>query len=322
MPLPGGEAPLPLGGSREVAGGARLAGPACPSPRHPASPAAETEEGEARGEEAEALAAGVAALGLPLPPSGAARLLAFLAELRRWNRAYNLVADAPPLAWVRTHLLDSLTIADPLRVLAVEAGHLAVRSAGERSRAGSTRPQGGDVRSPRGEPRSREREDLARSGDGGPEVRPRTESPPSPDHPVRAGGPFRVLDLGSGAGLPGIPLAIALPELRFTLLDGNGKKARFCRHAVTALGLPNVEVAEERAERYAPPAPFDAAVARAVGSLARVRALLRPRCRGPILVMKGRCPAHELEALRGVPAETVPLRVPGLEAERHLVVLR
>jgi len=235
------------------------------------------------GEEAKALAAGTAELGLRLPPAGAGRLLAFLAELRRWNRAYNLVADAPPLAWVRIHLLDSLAIAGPLRVLAAEAGHPAARSAAERSRAGSPR---------------------------------------SPDHPGRAGRPFRVLDVGTGAGLPGIPLAVALPELRFVLLDGNGKKARFCRHAVTALDLPNVEVVEERAERYAPPAPFDAAVVRAVGSLARVHALVRPRCRGPILAMKGRHPARELEALGGVPFEAARLRVPGLEAERHLVVLR
>ena len=228
-------------------------------PRTAAEPSGETGDREA----AEVLAAGAAELGLRLPPAGVERLLAFLAELRRWNRAYNLVADAPPLAWVRAHLLDSLTVADPLRVLAAEAGH-----------------------------------------------------------PGRAGRPFRVLDVGTGAGLPGVPLAVALPELRFVLLDGNGKKARFCRHAVTALELPNVEVVEERAERYAPPVPFDAAVVRAVGSLARVRALVRPRCRGPILAMKGRYPAREIEALGGVPFEAARLRIPGLDAERHLVVLR
>ena len=226
-------------------------------------------------EEANALAAGTAELGLWLPPSGAERLLVFLAELRRWNRAYNLVADARPLAWVRAHLLDSLAIAPRLLTFAEGA-----------SRSGPASAEGPSGGTPDG------------------------------------GGPFRVLDLGSGAGLPGIPLAVALPELRFVLLDGNGKKARFCRHAVTALGLPNVEVVEERAERYAPPTPFDAAVVRAVGSLARIRALVRPRCRGPILAMKGRYPARELEALGEVPYEAVRLRVPGLDAERHLVVLR
>ena len=235
------------------------------------------------GEEAKALAAGVAELGLRLPPPGAEGLLAFLAELRRWNRAFNLVADAPPAGWVRSHLLDSLSIADRLRSLAAKVDRPAPSSLGEPSRAGSSRSQ---------------------------------------DYPAAApAGPFRVLDLGSGAGLPGIPLAIALPELRFVLLDGNGKKARFCRHAVTALGLANVEVVEGRAERYAPSLLFDAVVARAVGSLARLRALARPYCRGPILAMKGRYPAHELEALEGVPFETARLRVPGLEAERHLVIL-
>ena len=217
-----------------------------------------------KGEEATALAAGVAELGLRLPPPGQERLLAFLAELRRWSRAYNLVAGAPVLDWVRSHLLDSLSIAAPLRAVAAEAGHGEAPSA----------------------------------------------------------GPFRVLDLGSGAGLPGIPLAVALPELRFVLLDGNGKKARFCRHAVRALGLPNVEVVEGRAQGRASSPPFDAAVVRAVGSLARIRKLVRPCCRGPILAMKGRYPARELEELEGVLFETARLRVPGLEAERHLVIFR
>lgn len=299
---------------------------------------------------AEALVAGAAELGLRLPPAGVERLLAFLGELQRWNRAYSLVADGSSPDWVGRHLLDSLSIADPLRVLAVEAGRLEERSAGELSRSGSPRSQDrtsalgegisppgegtsplgegvsppGEGVSPLGEGTSPpwERGHPARADDGGPAAHLETGSPRSPDHPGRASRPFRVLDLGSGAGLPGIPLAIALPELRFVLLDGNGKKVRFCRHAVTALGLPNVEVVEERAERYAPTAPFDAAVVRAVGSLARIRALVRPRCRGPILAMKGRYPSRELEALGRVPFEAARLRIPGLEAERHLVVLR
>ena len=239
---------------------------------------------EAPGEEAKVLAAGVAELGLRLPLAAEERLLAFLAELRRWNRAYNLVADAPVLDWVRSHLLDSLSIAAPLRAVAAEGDLSGSPSPCEPSQAGSPRSQ---------------------------------------DHlEASASRPFRVLDLGSGAGLPGIPLAVALPELHFVLLDGNGKKARFCRHAVRLLGLPNVEVAEGRAEDRAPSPPFDAAVVRAVGSLARVRELVRPCCRGPILAMKGRYPARELEDLEGVLCETARVRVPGLQAERHLVILR
>ena len=134
--------------------------------------------------------------------------------------------------------------------------------------------------------------------------------------------PRRVLDPGSGAGLPGIPLAIALPELHFVLLDANGKKVRFCRHAAAALELHNVEVAESRLERYTPSAPFDAAAVRALGRLARVRERVRPHCRGPILAMKGRYPAGELAEIEAASAEVTRLRVPGLDAERHLVVLR
>ena len=245
-----------------------------PAPRDAAAPGAgDAGYAEAAREEAKVLAAGVAALGLRLPASGPERLLAFLSELRRWNRVRNLVSDAPSLHWVRVHLLDSLSIAPRLAALAEGAG-----------RPGPAGPSGG----------------------------------PPPGH----GGPFRVLDLGSGAGLPGIPLGIALPELRFVLLDGAGKKVRFCRHAAAVLGLRNVDVVEARAERYAPSVPFDAVVVRAVGTLARVRALVRPYCRGPILAMKGRYPACELREIEGAPFEAVRLRVPGLAAERCLVILR
>ena len=217
---------------------------------------------------------GVAEMGLDLPPAAEERLLSFLAELRRWNRAYNLVSAAPPIRWVRSHLLDSLAIAARLRTVLAGAGHV--------------EPCCGEVPA---------------------------------DRKVRA-EPFRVLDLGSGAGLPGIPLGIALPEIRFVLLDGNGKKVRFCRHAVASLGLGNVEVVEARAERYAPSAAFDAVVVRAVGTLVRIRELVRPYCRGPILAMKGRFPGGELAEIDVASFEAVRLRVPGLEAERHLVILR
>ncbi|MEN1956158.1 16S rRNA (guanine(527)-N(7))-methyltransferase RsmG [Luteimonas changyuni] len=132
-------------------------------------------------------------------------------------------------------------------------------------------------------------------------------------------------DLGAGAGLPGIPLAIALPALQVTLVESNGKKARFLREAVRTLGLANAQVAESRAEAVDMPGAFDAITARAMASLADILAvgghLLAPG--GRLLAMKGARPEAELAALpAGWQVEAVhPLAVPGLAAERHLVVV-
>lgn len=132
-------------------------------------------------------------------------------------------------------------------------------------------------------------------------------------------------DLGSGAGLPGIPLAIAMPALQVTLVESNGKKARFLREAVRTLGLGNARVAESRAEALALPGAFDAITARAMATLADLLAagahLLRPG--GRLLAMKGALPDAEIAALpAGWQVEAVhPLAVPGLDAERHLVVV-
>ena len=131
-------------------------------------------------------------------------------------------------------------------------------------------------------------------------------------------------DLGSGAGLPGIPLAIAAPEREILLVDSNGKKARFLREAVRRLGLARVRVAESRVENVE--GSFDCITARAFASLAEMLGwgghLLAPD--GIWLALKGRFPLDELAA---VPAEfvvddVVALRVPGLDAERHLVVIK
>ena len=140
-----------------------------------------------------------------------------------------------------------------------------------------------------------------------------------------AGGVATLADLGSGAGLPGIPLAIALPALRVTLVESNGKKARFLREAVRTLGLDNVRVAESRAEALDEPGAFDAITARAMATLADLLAagahLLRPG--GRLLAMKGARPDAEIAALPAGwhVAGIHPLRVPGLDAERHLVVV-
>ena len=132
-------------------------------------------------------------------------------------------------------------------------------------------------------------------------------------------------DLGTGPGLPGIPLAIARPGLRVTLVEANGKKARFLREAVRTLGLANAEVAESRIEALDRPGTFDAITARALATLPQILEfgghLLAPG--GKLLAMKGARPDEEIAALpRGWRLETLHrLTVPGLDGERHLVVV-
>ena len=135
--------------------------------------------------------------------------------------------------------------------------------------------------------------------------------------------PGALADLGTGPGLPGIPLAIAKPELQVTLVESNGKKARFLREAVRQLKLGNARVAESRAEALAEPGAYTQITARALDTLDGIGAvgghLLAPH--GRLLAMKGTHPAAEIAALP--PGWTVrgiePLTVPGLDAERHLV---
>lgn len=132
-----------------------------------------------------------------------------------------------------------------------------------------------------------------------------------------------VADVGTGAGLPGIPLAVARPDLKFTLLDSNGKKIRFVTQAVAELKLANVFALQVRAERYRPPAPFARVVSRAFASLKDFAelcgGLLAPG--GRLLAMKGAPPQQELADLpAGFHVMAVhALQVPGLDAERCLV---
>ena len=132
-----------------------------------------------------------------------------------------------------------------------------------------------------------------------------------------------LVDLGTGPGLPGIPLAIAAPARHVTLVDSNGKKTRFLRAAVRELGLVNVRVVESRVEAVT--GQYDCVTARAFASLADMLAwgghLLAPG--GTWLALKGRVAAEELAA---VPAPFAvqavqPLTVPGLDAERCVVII-
>jgi len=195
---------------------------------------------------------GLAEMGLELPASTRARLLAFLRLLAKWNRAYNLTAVRDPEQMVPRHLLDSLSVLPWVR------------------------------------------------------------------------GP-RVLDIGTGAGLPGIPLALARPDLSFTLLDTNAKKIRFVTQAIHDLGLANAEAVHSAVERYRPSAPFATLIARALASIPDMLQGCRHLCApgGAVLAMKGVYPQEELAGVDAgfVVRDVVRLTVPGLEAARHLVIL-
>jgi 16S rRNA (guanine527-N7)-methyltransferase len=135
----------------------------------------------------------------------------------------------------------------------------------------------------------------------------------------------RVADVGSGAGFPGIPLAIVAPEIHFVLIESTGKKCRFLEHVRDALGLANIEVVQSRAESHQPAVRYDTVIARAVGPVADLVHYAGPLVAGGgrLLAMKGRRPDDELaKKLNGWKVVAVhPLRVPGLDEERHLVEL-
>lgn len=135
----------------------------------------------------------------------------------------------------------------------------------------------------------------------------------------------RVLDIGSGAGLPGIPLALARPDSQFVLLDSNAKKIRFITQAVHELKIANVEVVNAAVEKFQPPAKFDTLVARAFAAIPDMLSSCRHLCApgGVVLAMKGVFPQEEIAAVGpefGV-SRVIPLHVPGLDAARHLVVI-
>jgi 16S rRNA (guanine527-N7)-methyltransferase len=142
-------------------------------------------------------------------------------------------------------------------------------------------------------------------------------------------GPFlkgrRIIDVGTGAGFPGIPLAVAYPEREFLLMDATRKKLGFVDHVVQKLELANVTTLHARAEQFRPPQNFDCVVARALAKLDRFIAFTGHLCApgGRLLAMKGRVPEEEIKALpRGWKVLAMHrVEVPGLKAERHVVEL-
>ena len=202
---------------------------------------------------AEQLAQGLTTLGLNLPESAQAKLLAYSALLYKWNKTFSLTALREAGKSVSHHLLDSLAI-----LPFVTADNL--------------------------------------------------------------------LDVGSGGGMPGIPLAIARPDLAVTLLDSNSKKAAFLQQAAIELALPNVSVHCGRVEQYHPDKPFAAITSRAFAELADFVTLSATLLvgNGCWLAMKGVRPDDEIARLpTGVTVTSVHrLAVPGIDGERHLVVMK
>jgi 16S rRNA (guanine527-N7)-methyltransferase len=134
-----------------------------------------------------------------------------------------------------------------------------------------------------------------------------------------------IADVGTGAGFPGLPLALVNPERRFTLIDSNGKKIRFVSHAVRTLGLMNVEALHTRVEALRPERPFDTVVARAFAPLPELLETVTPLCGSDtrVLAMKGKWPEDELASLPRLwrVADSHTLTVPGLAEARCLIVL-
>lgn len=130
----------------------------------------------------------------------------------------------------------------------------------------------------------------------------------------------RIADIGTGAGLPGIPLAICRPDWQLTLVDSNSKKTRFVQQAVLELKLQNVEVVHARVENLHPAVGFDTVLCRAFASMPDIIRLCRHllTASGQIVAMKGQTPHEELLQL-SQDYQVIPLRVPGIEAERCLV---
>jgi len=135
----------------------------------------------------------------------------------------------------------------------------------------------------------------------------------------------RIADLGTGAGFPGLPLAILHPQRQFTLIDGTAKKIRFVAHAARTLGLRNVEPVAQRAEALAGDKPFDTLLARAVTALPALAELAWPLARPGtrLIAYKGQRPDQELAALppNWRLLEVRQVKVPGLDATRHLLLL-
>jgi 16S rRNA (guanine527-N7)-methyltransferase len=134
-----------------------------------------------------------------------------------------------------------------------------------------------------------------------------------------------IIDIGTGAGLPGIPLALTQPQYHFALLDSNGKKTRFLTHVLQTLAISNVEIIASRVEKYQPEVSFNTLVSRAFSHLNDFLIKTQHLCaeKGIFLAMKGQYPAEEIKELDShfKLLETKSLQIAGLDEKRHLLII-
>jgi 16S rRNA (guanine527-N7)-methyltransferase len=133
-----------------------------------------------------------------------------------------------------------------------------------------------------------------------------------------------ILDVGSGAGLPGIPIALVQPDSKVTVLDSSHKKAAFLRQAKAELGIGNLEVVCKRVEEYQPETKFQTIVSRAFSDLSELVRMTRHLLAdgGSWMAMKGVYPYDELEQIKSMHTQVLAMNVPGLDAQRHLVLIQ
>ena len=242
------------------------------------------------------LVAGGQQLGLSLSDAQIEALMAYLGLLHKWSKVYNLTAVRDPLEMVTLHLLDSLAVI-PALLRHLATPHNATERAALAGQSTSTSPSPGPASA-----------SLAAASAG---------------KPAQA-QPIRLLDVGSGAGLPGVVIAIACPHIQVTCIDAVSKKAAFVQQVAASLGLAHLRGLHPRIEQL--DAPHDLVCSRAFASLADFvqgsANALAPG--GAWLALKGKTPTEELSALGPKVAvfHVEQLQVPGLDAQRCLVWMR
>jgi 16S rRNA (guanine(527)-N(7))-methyltransferase RsmG len=248
-------------------------------------------------------------LQLDPPPAFSEKIMAYLDLLDRWNRAYNLTAILDPYDRMVKHIADSLAVAPYIPIQLEGAGF--VHSSLNTKPGGfpkETRPLNSTGYTARLPNTSR---DFLRDNAS-------TKTQIFKYERYITGTPARWLDVGSGAGLPGIPLALLFPQQQWTLLDKNAKKTRFLVQAKAVLGLGNVTVIQGSVESFQPAQAFDGVICRAWTQLEEMCAKTQHLAPATLWAMKGLCPDEELSRMTA--AYTVyPVQVPYLKEERHLI---